>query len=368
MENNEKSGTDTCEKCIFQNRIIQKYSEEIVDLQRQVSVLSSRLLKYEPDPPIESLCVVKLENNSDDEFVSDLSVVRNSDDGNDCKDETADVFSESSRDGLLDDEFDAEEANPDENSDSSEFEVKKKGRAKKTTRKWRKCKNCEEEFSSSRGLLKHNHIVHGDPIKFKCDRCPRTFFDSNSLKKHSGTKHKSLEKEKVRFFCDTCAKSFTSKSVLIVHKRIHTGEKPYKCKSCDNRYAQSSSLRIHERTHSLERPYMCHLCSKTFLHRSSFNLHIKTHGDIRPHKCQICEKAFLQKAKLVVHMQSHTGERPVKCPVCDKGYTKRYHVRKHLKNFHKINDVDAVLGSRKRGFEREPVPYQKLESLQIKKE
>lgn len=163
---------------------------------------------------------------------------------------------------------------------------------------------------------------------------------------------------------------------------------------------------------------MCHLCSKTFLHRSSFNLHIKTHGDIRPHKCQICEKAFLQKAKLAVHMQSHTGERPVriflwlhppkhpsthsythpptphftsdrrtildwhfdikgmtpfcacsfqvKCPVCDKGYTKRYHVRKHLKNFHKIVDVDAVLGSRKRGFEREPVPYHKLQ--QIKKE
>lgn len=58
----------------------------------------------------------------------------------------------------------------------------------------------------------------------------------------------------------------------------------------------------------------------------------------------------------------------VKCPVCDKGYTKRYHVRKHLKNFHKIIDVDAVLGSRKRGFEREPVPYHKLEAIQIKKE
>lgn len=64
----------------------------------------------------------------------------------------------------------------------------------------------------------------------------------------------------------------------------------------------------------------------------------------------------------------------VKCPVCDKGYTKRYHVRKHLKNFHKILEVDAVLGSRKRGFEREPVPYQSLayhkleDKVQIKKE
>ena len=31
------------------------------------------------------------------------------------------------------------------------------------------------------------------------------------------------------FACDTCGRRFTSKSNMIVHKKVHPGEKPYKC-------------------------------------------------------------------------------------------------------------------------------------------
>lgn len=165
MEKYKKTSTATCEKCVIQSRIIHKYSEEIIDLQRQVSVLSSRLLKYEPDPPVETLCVVKLEDNSDDEFVTDPNVVPNPDDDNDYKDVAADYFSESSRDDNVDQEADQEydtEPNLDENYDSSsELDVKQSTGKKGTSRKKRKCKTCDEEFSSSRALLRHNHEIHG---------------------------------------------------------------------------------------------------------------------------------------------------------------------------------------------------------------
>lgn len=160
MEKSKRTtSTTTCEKCEIQSKLIQKYSAEIVDLQRQVSTLSARLLKYESHPPVETFCVVKMENKSDDE--SDQNSVQNADETDDLKD-VAEFNSDTSRDGYPANEYDSDEENPDDDNESSEEEVKKVVRAKKSTaRKMRKCKTCNEEFSSSRGLLRHNHEIHG---------------------------------------------------------------------------------------------------------------------------------------------------------------------------------------------------------------
>lgn len=211
------------------------------------------------------------------------------------------------------------------------------------------CKECDAQVSTRRQLVNHMVTVHGQERPFKCDRCPKQFSDRYAFRKHSETLHRDRS-EKRKYYCDVCPKVLTTKCGLNIHKRVHSGEKPYECDICSNQFPQRNTLIHHMRIHTKERPYMCHECSKTFGARNSFRLHLQTHLGIKPYKCSYigCEWAFVQKSKLAVHMQSHTGERPVICPICQKGYSKRYHVRKHIKNFHKIEDVDGVLGARRR--------------------
>jgi len=49
--------------------------------------------------------------------------------------------------------------------------------------------------------------------------------------------------------CEYCGKVFKNCSNLTVHRRSHTGEKPYRCRICAYACAQSSKLTRHMKTH-----------------------------------------------------------------------------------------------------------------------
>lgn len=53
---------------------------------------------------------------------------------------------------------------------------------------------------------------------------------------------------------------------------------------------------------------MCQVCDKTFSQRSSLTRHIRVHTGARPYACQVCGKTFSQTGILDRHMRKHGGK------------------------------------------------------------
>ncbi|XP_050435134.1 zinc finger protein 83-like isoform X6 [Adelges cooleyi] len=187
------------------------------------------------------------------------------------------------------------------------------------------CGICLKTFSLKSSLRRHWRVHTGEK-PFKCDICEKTFGRQHHLKIHKRTH--TVEKP---FKCDVCQKAFCDQSYIKIHKRIHTGEKPFKCNICEKKFGQISHLKTHERIHTAEKPFKCDVCEKTFSHQSALKRHARIHTGEKPFKCDVCEKTFSLQQSLKKHERIHTGEKPYKCVVCEKTFSQQTHLKNHAR-------------------------------------
>ncbi|XP_023215118.1 zinc finger protein 595-like [Centruroides sculpturatus] len=122
--------------------------------------------------------------------------------------------------------------------------------------------------------------------------------------------------EKKQPTCKHCFETFRDKWTLVIHERIHTGEKPYLCDRCGKTFGTSTNLNLHTRTHLLEEPYSCGFCESRFKTRKDFNKHIlHTHSQEvsstskksvpareKRNFCEFCHKHFSNENDLFAHL------------------------------------------------------------------
>ena len=234
------------------------------------------------------------------------------------------------------------------------------------------CEMCGKMYKSSSNLQRHRR-THEEKKPFVCKICGKGYSRKPILKEHESVAHGKWDTTALHK-CPDCPMSYPTKARLAVHRRKHTGERPYKCQFCSKAFKEGGNLKRHERIHSDLKPFKCVVCGRGFNDQGNLQKHEVTHGikgqedrakagswkpfscpdcgksfkqlgylryhqrvhqqDIL-HCCTVCNRSFTQAANLKLHMKSHT-EKPFRCHICCKSYRKESKLENHIETCHAV--------------------------------
>ena len=176
------------------------------------------------------------------------------------------------------------------------------------------CHECGSMFKNMKFLDEHCNMIHFH--RFICKHCGQHFASTTHLASH--VKLHSAAKNCV---CETCGRKFRYMSSLRTHRLLHSDELKYQCKLCPKKFRFSQGLRYHEHTyHSANDDYQsrhsCEFCEFTTAQKTQLEIHRRRHTGERPFKCDFCGKSYMAKKHLRKHQQIHlkqpkTEEEPV---------------------------------------------------------